>query len=71
MIRRRAIQGTPRSSTRAAASGRTRSKAAAKIIRVEDSQRVPAQPMNHAPNRITIAIWTMWLSMRNAASIGG
>ena len=71
MISRSAIHGTPRSETRAAASGRTRSNAAAKIIRVDDSQRVPAQPMNHAPNRTTMAIWTKWLSIRNATSIGG
>src|SRR5215471_2494459 len=71
MIKSSAYHGTPRSETRPAHSGRTRSNAAAKIIRVDDSQRVPAQPRNQTPKMITISIWRMWLSIRNAASIGG
>ena len=71
MISSNAYHGTPRSETRPAHSGRTRSNAAAKIIRVDDSQRVPAQPRNHTPKMITMIIWMMWLSIRNAASIGG
>src|SRR5947207_2840024 len=51
MIRSRAYHGTPRpSETRPAHSGSTRSKAAAKIMRVDDSHNVPAQPTNHVPN---------------------
>ncbi len=72
MISRSAVHGTPRrSETRAAHSGRTRSNAAAKIIRVDDSQSVPAQPRNQTPNRTTTTIWAMWLSMRYETSNGG
>ena len=71
MIRSSAYHGTPRSDTRPARSGRTRSNAAAKIIRVEDRNSVPDQPRNHAPKMITMIIWKMWLSIRNDASIGG
>src|SRR5207244_3465316 len=59
MIRISATHGTPRrESTRAAHSGRTRSNAAAKIMRVDDSQSVPAQPRNQTPKTITTIIWT-------------
>src|SRR6478735_8385367 len=71
MMSSNAYHGTPRSETRPAHSGRTRSNAAAKIIRVDDSQRVPAQPRNHTPKMITMSIWMMRLSIKKAASIGG
>ena len=60
-----------RSDTWAAWSGRTRSKAAAKIIRVDDRNSVPDQPRNQTPNRTTIPIWKSELSMRYDASSGG
>ena len=51
----RATIGTARrSETCAARSGRTRSNAAAKIIRVDDRNSVPDQPRNQAPNSTTI-----------------
>ena len=65
MMNRRAMIGTARrSETRAALSGRTRSNAAAKIIRVDDRNSVPDQPRNHAPNSTIIAIWKIELSIR-------
>src|SRR5215210_2584829 len=71
MISARAAHGTPRSETRAAHSGRTRSNAAAKIIRVEDRNSVPVQPSHQAPKANTMIAWMMWLSIRNDASNGG
>ena len=60
-----------RSDTWAAWSGRTRSNAAAKIIRVDDRNSVPDQPRNHTPNSTTIPIWKIELSMRYEARSGG
>ena len=61
----RAMIGTARrSDTWAAWSGSTRSKAAAKIIRVDDRKSVPDQPRNQTPNSTTIAIWKIVLSIR-------
>jgi hypothetical protein len=72
MISTRAAQGTPRpSETRPAHSGRTRSKAAAKIIRVDDRNSVPVQPSHHAPKANTMIAWMMWLSIRYEASRPG
>ena len=71
-MKSKATHGTARrSETRAAASGRTRSNAAAKIIRVDDRNSVPDQPRNHAPKTTTIAIWKIRLSIRNEANSGG
>ena len=60
-----------RSETCAACPGRTRSNAAAKIIRVDDRNSVPDQPRNQTPNSTTIAIWKSELSMRYDAMSGG
>ena len=52
------MNGTRRfSETCAAASGSTRSKAAAKMTRVEDRNSVPTQPKNH---RLSIRIRMTW-----------
>jgi hypothetical protein len=72
MMNSRATTGTPRfSDTCAARSGRIRSNAAAKIIRVDDRNNVPDHPRNHAPNRTTIAIWKSGTSTRYDARSGG
>src|SRR2546421_12958844 len=55
----------------AAQAGRTRSKAAAKITRVEDRKRVPAQPKNHRPMTMIKRAWKRWLLTRNPANITG
>src|SRR6516164_10576294 len=64
--------GTRRfSDTCAAASGRTRSKAAAKMTRVEDRNSVPTQPKNH---RLMIRMrmnWNTVLCTTQLASITG
>ena len=60
-----------RSDTWAAWSGRTRSNAAAKIIRVDDRKSVPDQPRNQTPNSTTIPIWKSELSIRYEAMSGG
>ncbi len=72
MISASAAHGTARvSDTRPAHSGSIRSKAAAKIIRVDDRNSVPVQPSHHAPKANTMIAWMMLLSMMNDASIGG
>ena len=72
MMNSSATTGTPRpSETRAALSGRTRSNAAAKIIRVDDRNSVPDQPRNQAAKSTTIAIWKIVLSTRYDTSSGG
>src|SRR5215469_11356388 len=55
----------------AAHEGSTRSKAAAKMTRVEERNRVPAQPKNHKPMTMISAAWNRWLLTRNPASITG
>ncbi len=64
--------GTRRfSETCAAASGRTRSKAAAKMTLVEDRNSVPTQPKNHRLISSSKMTWTalLWIS-QEAISTG-
>src|ERR671925_873036 len=60
-----------RSETFAAHSGRIRSKAAAKITRVDERKSVPAHPMNQAPNARMKSAWNAALWMKKLASSGG
>src|SRR5262245_1722683 len=60
-----------RGSTVATASGSSRSKAAAKITRVEDRKIVPAQPKNHMLIARTTTNWRIGLDVKNIASIAG
>src|SRR5437763_4926800 len=55
----------------AAQAGRTRSNAAAKMTRVEDRNRVPAQPKNHRPMTMMSRAWNRWLLTRKPANITG
>src|SRR5256885_11506301 len=55
----------------AAHSGSTRSKAAAKITRVEDRNTVPAQPKNHKPITRMISAWRRWLFTSQPAYMTG
>src|SRR5947207_1965664 len=71
-IRRSAPYGTRRPDEMLAAhEGSTRSKAAAKMTRVDERKRVPAQPKNQRPmTRMRIA-WKMWLLTSHPANITG
>ena len=64
--------GTRRfSETWAAASGSTRSKAAAKMTRVEDRKSVPTQPKNHRLIISSRMTWNAWLcTIQEAISTG-
>ena len=55
----------------AAHEGSTRSKAAAKMTRVDDRNSVPAQPKNHKPMTRIRTAWKMWLSTSQPANITG
>ena len=55
----------------AAHEGSTRSKAAAKITRVEDRNRVPAHPKNHRPMTMMSRAWNSLLSTSQPANITG
>src|SRR2546430_14407021 len=55
----------------AAHAGSTRSKAAAKMTRVDERNRVPAQPKNHRPMTMIKRAWKAWLSTRNPANMTG
>src|SRR5437868_15420855 len=55
----------------AAHAGSTRSKAAAKMTRVDERKRVPAQPKNHRPMTMIKRAWKRWLLTRNPANITG
>src|SRR5262245_5065040 len=60
-----------RGSTCAAASGSSRSNAAAKITRVEERNTVPAQPKNHMLIARITTNCRIGLEVRNIASIAG
>ena len=60
-----------RSSTLAAHSGRIRSKAAAKIMRVELRKTLPAHPKNHSERRSRSTTWTNPFEKNIAASMPG
>src|SRR6266849_1671102 len=55
----------------AAHDGSTRSNAAAKMTRVDERNRVPAQPKNHRPRTMISRAWKRWLLTRNPANITG
>jgi hypothetical protein len=55
----------------AAHDGSTRSNAAAKMTRVDERNRVPAQPKNHRPMTMISRAWKRWLLTRNPANITG
>src|SRR6266566_1747333 len=55
----------------AAQAGSTRSNAAAKMTRVEDRNRVPAQPKNHRPMTMMSRAWKRWLLTKKPANITG
>src|SRR5713226_7394624 len=55
----------------AAHAGSTRSNAAAKMTRVDDRNRVPAQPKNQAPSTRSRMIWKRWLSTSQPANMSG
>src|SRR5580765_5070102 len=55
----------------AAHDGSTRSNAAAKITRVEERKRVPAQPKNHRPMTMISSAWKKWLSTSQPANMTG
>src|SRR3954452_11117959 len=66
-----ATTGTPLLLTLAAASGSTRSNAAAKITRVEDRNSVPTHPKNHSDMIATRMNWSTWLPKNDAAISAG
>src|SRR2546425_12985086 len=55
----------------AAHSGSTRSKAAAKMTRVDERNRVPAQPKNQRPMTAISSAWKRWLPTNQPASMIG
>src|SRR2546425_12503602 len=55
----------------AAHSGSTRSKAAAKMTRVDERKRVPAQPKNQRPMTAISSAWKRWLPTNQPASMIG
>src|SRR5579859_1372363 len=55
----------------AAHEGSTRSNAAAKMTRVEDRNRGPAQPRNQTPITMMSRAWKRWLSTSQPANITG
>src|SRR5450756_2629295 len=61
IISTRAMTGTPPEVTVSAPSGRIRSKAAAKIIRVDDKKTVPYQPKSNREMAAMRTIWKAWL----------
>src|SRR3979490_2879114 len=72
IIRTSAPYGTRRLAEMLAAhDGSTRSKAAAKMTRVEDRNSVPAQPKNHRPMTMISRAWKRWLLTRKPANITG
>src|SRR5512145_1942351 len=71
-INNKALTGVPvRSSTSATFSGSKRSKAAAKITRVEERNTVPHQPNHHRLINPTTRNWINLLDVRNAANNAG
>src|SRR6266568_9071026 len=72
IIRINAPYGTRRLAEMLAAhEGRTRSKAAAKMTRVEDRNRVPAHPKNQSPITMMSRAWKTELSTSQPANITG
>src|SRR6202162_4731605 len=68
IMKRSAPYGTRRFEEMFAAnSGSTRSKAAAKMTRVDDRKRVPAQPKNHRPMTTMRRAWARGLPTRQQA----
>src|ERR1700730_1320134 len=55
----------------AAHEGRTRSKAAAKMTRVEERKSVPAQPKNQRPITRMSNAWNRWLLTSQPANMTG
>src|SRR6202140_5962434 len=72
IIRISAPYGTRRLAEMLAAhDGSTRSKAAAKMTRVEERNTVPAQPKNHRPMTMISRAWNRWLLTRKPANMTG
>src|ERR1700682_65798 len=71
-IRTSAPYGTRRPAEMfAAQDGSTRSNAAAKMTRVDDRNRVPAQPKNQAPITSSSTTWKRWLFTNQPANMIG
>ncbi len=72
VISSRALMGEPkRGWTSATHSGSSRSKAAAKMTRVEERNTVPDQPKNHRLISNRTMNWMMGLLVRKAANRAG